>query len=96
MRMTLEYTLEHTLHLLKFGADWCEGCQRQTLSLQQANVLFDEVDVDQHPTLAQQYKIRTLPTLILLQNQQEVYRWAGVTGAGKIQAKMLDFQMLKP
>lgn len=67
---------------LKFGAVWCAPCKTLEPKLQKMeaefpNIAFYSVNVDDDPGLAKQYKIRSVPTVILLRDGQEVTRIAG-------------------
>lgn len=58
---------------VEFGAEWCSSCKAlepllYELSLEYGKVDFAKVDVDKEPELANQFGIRSLPTLILFQN----------------------------
>jgi thioredoxin 1 len=42
------------------------------------NKFVGKVDVEQYQSLAQKYKIRGIPTMVLFKNGQEVNRFVGV------------------
>lgn len=70
--------------LLKFKAEWCGPCKAVTPILDQVvaaneNVRLIEVDVDKQPELAQQYRVKGLPTVVALQDGVEVARVTGVS-----------------
>jgi len=56
--------------ILKFSASWCQPCnilQKQIDNLnkdKKFNLIIDSIDVDDQYQLANQYAIRSLPTLI--------------------------------
>lgn len=58
---------EHTC-LLKFSADWCGPCKAVTPTLEKivgdTGVEIFEVDIDARPELAEQFGIRSIPTVI--------------------------------
>ncbi|GLO65067.1 hypothetical protein MACH08_08510 [Oceanobacillus kimchii] len=66
--------------VLKFTADWCPGCQQvapivESVAEELQDVVFYNVDVDNNLEFAQQqYKVMSIPTLILLKNGEEVDR----------------------
>lgn len=67
---------------LKFGAVWCAPCKALEPKLAKIeaefpDISFYSVSVDDNPGLAKQYKIRSVPTVILLKDGQEVNRIAG-------------------
>ena len=65
--------------LLKFSALWCNPCKQLTKILQsipQEEPLFDvqEIDIDKEPGMAAMWKVRSLPTLIILDETGEELR----------------------
>jgi len=65
--------------ILKFKATWCAPCRHltQILSTVSTDVEIEEVDIDQNPTLTTTYKIRGVPTMVMLQDDVEVKRFTG-------------------
>ena len=41
-------------------------------------ISVQKVNVDEQPELAQQYNVRSVPTVVLLENGQEINRFVGV------------------
>lgn len=69
---------------VKFSATWCGPCKRmeptvQKLEAEFPSTRFIHVDVDEDPSLAQRYKIRTVPTLLIVKDGQEVNRVTGLS-----------------
>ena len=67
---------------LKFGAVWCDPCKVLEPKLEKMqsefpDVNFYSVNVDDQPSLAKQYQIRSVPTVILFRDGQEITRIAG-------------------
>lgn len=77
--------------LVDFFATWCGPCKMMAPILQQVkgqlgeNIRIIKIDVDKNPALAQQFQIRSVPTLKVFQNGQ--VKW---TGAGVMQADQLS------
>lgn len=69
-------------HVIKFWAAWCGPCKTfapvvEKLDEEFDSVKFVSVDVDQVPDLAQKYKIRSLPTLLVINDGEEKKRILG-------------------
>jgi len=76
------------MKLVKFSADWCQPCKMLSKTLEGINVPHPlvEVDIDEKPDLAQQYKVRGVPTMVLLDdNDVEVGRLVGVKTKAQIE-----------
>jgi thioredoxin 1 len=77
--------------LVDFFATWCGPCKMMAPILQQVksqlgeNIRIIKIDVDKNPALAQQFQIRSVPTLKIFQNGQ--VKW---TGTGVMQADQLS------
>ncbi|WP_138007075.1 thioredoxin family protein [Halalkalirubrum salinum] len=73
-----------TVRLKDFYADWCGPCKTQDpilddLEEDYGDVVFEKVDVDQEQDIANQYQVRSLPTLIVENDDGVVDRFVGVT-----------------
>lgn len=69
------------MRLLKFYADWCGPCKALAISLKEENIECEDVNIedDAGATLTAQYNIRSVPTLIKLDdNNNEVGRKVGL------------------
>lgn len=68
--------------LIDFWATWCGPCMRQgpiVEELAEEGYAVGKVDVDQNMELAQQFRVVSIPTLILFKNGTEVQRFVGLT-----------------
>ena len=68
--------------LIDFWATWCGPCMRQgpvVEELAEEGYAVGKVDVDQSMALAQQFRVVSIPTLILFKNGAEVQRFVGLT-----------------
>ena len=59
------------LVLVDFFATWCGPCKMQSAVLEEIEneVKIVKVDVDQHESLAREYSVMSIPTLILFKDE---------------------------
>lgn len=67
------------LILLDFWASWCNPCKMMEPVMEEVakKVTVKKIDVDTEPELAQKYNVMSIPTLILLKDDQPVKQWVG-------------------
>lgn len=80
--------------LIDFWAAWCGPCQMllpiiDEVAEEADNVKVCKINVDEEPELAAQYKIMTIPTLVLMKNGQVMETRVGVQPKTEI-LKMLS------
>lgn len=70
--------------LVDFHADWCGPCKMLVPILKQVkeemgNALkIVKIDVDKNQSLASNYQVRGVPTMLLFKNGKQVWRQSGV------------------
>lgn len=65
--------------LVDFYADWCGPCKRMGEILEEMEGIdILKVNVDLFPELARQYKVLSIPTMILFQNGEAVKKQIGL------------------
>lgn len=69
---------------IKFYAEWCGPCKHMEPVIKKLESEFPAtkflyIDVDESPDMARKYKIRTLPTVLIVKDGQEVNRVTGMT-----------------
>jgi len=82
-----------TVRLTDFYADWCGPCKTQDpildeLEADYEDVEFAKVDVDEEQDVANQYQVRSLPTLVIENDDGIVDRFVGVTQREDLEAAL--------
>lgn len=73
-----------SLTLLQFYADWCQPCKMMmpiVASIMKKDyewLTILQVDVDQEQAMASQYSVRSIPTFVVLKDNQEIWRNSGM------------------
>ncbi|MGI6414979.1 MAG: thioredoxin [Thermoguttaceae bacterium] len=75
--------------LVDFYADWCGPCQRLSPILdrvaeQLTSGRIVKVNVDDSPGLAAQYRVQSIPTMVLFVGGQEVQRLKGIRSEAEL------------
>ena len=69
--------------VIKFWAPWCKPCRKMTPKYKKAaqkftgKVTFTELNIDEYPSVANEYRVRRIPTLILFKNNKIIKRSTG-------------------
>ena len=71
------------LEVKKFYAEWCGPCKMLTPIMEQvkqkfSDVSFEDVNIDDQFEVAQKYYVRSVPTVIIEKDGEEVHRFAGL------------------
>ena len=77
--------------LIDFWATWCGPCMRQgpiVEALAEEGYAVGKVDVDQNMALAQQFRVVSIPTLILFKDGEEVKRFVGLTSKEELKSAL--------
>ena len=88
------------LVLVDFFATWCQPCKAMHPILEQVkSVLGDhiriiKVDVDKYGVTASQYRIQSVPTLMLFRNGEVLWRTSGMVDKAELLATLDPFLIL--
>lgn len=83
--------------LIQFGATWCSPCQALTRLLEDVEdtykdkVIFVKIDVDACPNVAESLGIKSLPTLVLIKNQEPTEFLVGMQSKSKIESLLKGY-----
>ena len=82
-----------TVRLMDFYADWCGPCKTQDPILEALvedyeDVELVKVDVDEKQDVANEYQVRSLPTVVVENDDGIVDRFVGVTQREDIEAAL--------
>jgi len=79
-----QHQTKNKIVLVDFWASWCMPCKMMAPILNDVaselsgNTHIGKVNIEQFQSLAQQHKVRSIPTLVLFKNGKEVNRYVGV------------------
>jgi thioredoxin 1 len=66
--------------VLRFTASWCQPCKTMKNMLEEidSKVPFEIIDVDVSPDIAMDFGIRSVPTLVMMDEMIEMKRLTGI------------------
>lgn len=77
-----DVTTDYDVVLVDFYADWCGPCNMLEPTVEaiarRTDAAVAKVDIDQHQGLATQYGVRSVPTLLLFADGEQVEQVVGV------------------
>ena len=78
------------MKVIKFQASWCQPCKMLSRVVEDAKdqikLPIEEVDIDENMELAQKHFVRSVPTMIMLENGEVVKRFSGVKTPDQLEA----------
>jgi thioredoxin 1 len=87
------------LVVIDFTADWCEPCQTfsqsfENLANEFKDAVFAQINVGEQPELAEEFNVRSLPTIMILRHQLAVFMQAGALTEGELRRLVTDAKAL--
>ena len=73
--------------ILRFTASWCQPCKMLAKNLETANIEIpiEVIDIDEDQEKAIEYQVRSVPTLVMVENDTEVKRNVGVISTKQLE-----------
>jgi thioredoxin 1 len=72
--------------IVRFTAEWCQPCKTLSKQLEtmELNLPIDVIDIDKHHEIAIEYGIRSVPTLVLMEDNQVISKIVGLKSTQEI------------
>ena len=83
--------------LIDFFATWCGPCKMMHPILEELHSLTGDkariikIDIDKNPQLAAEYNVRSVPTLMIFQKGEKLWRASGVHSAADLEAELSKY-----
>jgi len=88
--------------LVDFWAAWCAPCRMMAPVLNDVaeeltgTMKVGKINIEQQKSLANQFKVRSIPTLILFKNGKEVKRFVGIKQKQFLLAEIQNASLMNP
>lgn len=76
--------------LIDFSAEWCQPCKMMGPILKDVkrqmgdSIRILKIDVDKNPSIAQKHQIQSVPTLMVMKNNNIVFKQSGVIQSSQL------------
>lgn len=87
------------LVVIDFTADWCEPCQAfsqsfESLASEFSEAVFAQINVGEQPALAEEFNVRSVPTIMILRHHVAVFMQSGTITSTELKRLLLDAKAL--
>jgi thioredoxin 1 len=74
--------------ILRFTASWCAPCKVMAKTLEQieTNLPIEVIDIDLHTDIAVEYSIRSVPTLVMVEENNVLKKLVGSKSKQELEA----------
>jgi len=78
--------------VLRFTASWCGPCKGLAMTLNniETKMPIEVIDIDEQSTVARDFGIRSVPTLVMLDENTEIKRTVGALPQAQLEAWLND------
>jgi thioredoxin-like negative regulator of GroEL len=78
--------------VIRFTASWCGPCKGLAMTLNniETNLPIEVVDIDEKSDVAREFGIRSVPTLVMLDENTEIKRVTGALPQAQLEAWLND------
>ena len=93
LQLTVE-NIDEEMHdrivLVDFWAEWCAPCRMMNPVLNElveeisTNCRIGKVNIEEHPSLAERYNVRSIPSMLIFMDGKEVHRMVGIRSKDQI------------
>jgi thioredoxin 1 len=83
------------IEVIKFGAAWCGPCKFISPTIKSLKEKYDaiegssvniiDIDIDENPELAEKYKVKNIPTIVFVKNNEVIQKKVGVLNEKEIE-----------
>ncbi len=91
-----------SLKVLDFYADWCGPCQAFAPTFEKIageyheRIEFIKINIDAAPSLASEFGIKSIPTIVVIQDQNEIGRSVGAPSATSLRQTLTKLLSEEP